>query len=239
MNRVVGIERGGNHTGVEAAIGALPPRSPAPDAHEQRFPRVDEVGPIRRDMEGPSHDVADEYRKAMRDLTASVTIVTTRCGNEIHGMTASAVCCVSLAPPLLLVCIAKSTRTHQLITKGRVFAVHLLHQAQRELADRFAGRLLDCDNRFHGLDVGQAVTGAPVLRDSLAYLDCRVTTAHDGGDHTIFLGAVEDVGRRELDRPLIYLQGAYVDLDGQPALASLRIAGDGDLPRSFVQGGQR
>jgi len=161
-------------------------------------------------MEGPSHDVADEYRKAMRDLAASVTIVTTRCGNEIHGMTASAVCCVSLTPPLLLVCIAKSTRTHRLIAEGGVFAVHLLLQAQRDLADRFAGRLIGCDERFNGLAYDHGMTGAPVLLDCLAFLECRVTAAHDGGDHTIFIGSVEDVGRREGGRPLIYFQGDYV-----------------------------
>jgi flavin reductase (DIM6/NTAB) family NADH-FMN oxidoreductase RutF len=169
----------------------------------------------------------------MRNLATAVTIVTTRWGDQIHGMTASAVCCVSLAPPLLLVCIAKSTRTHRLIAESGFFAVHLMHEAQRDLADRFAGRLLDCGDRFHGLDVGQAVTGAPVLWDSLAYLDCRVTAAHDGGDHTIFLGAVEDIGRRDLGRPLIYLQGAYVDHGEQPASAAPRGVGDGDPPLSL------
>ena len=194
----------------------------------------DALRPVADSAQG---DAAEDYRLAMRNLASAVTIVTTRCGDQIHGMTASAVCCVSLAPPLLLVCIDKSTRTHRLIAEAGIFAVHLMHEAQRELADRFAGRLLDCDDRFHGLDVGEAVTGAPVLWDSLAFLDCRVSAAHDGGDHTIFLGTVEEVGQRRCGRPLIYWQGAYVDLSGQPESASPRIGGRGNLSQSLGKGG--
>jgi flavin reductase (DIM6/NTAB) family NADH-FMN oxidoreductase RutF len=187
---------------------------------------------------GARADSAEDYRLAMRNLATAVTVVTTRCGSQIHGMTASAVCCVSLAPPLLLVCIAKNTRTHRLIEQAGIFAVHLLHQAQRDLADHFAGRFPENGDRFHGLDYVDAATGAPVLLDSLAYLDCRVTAAHDGGDHTIFLGAVEAIGRRELGRPLIYLQGTYVDLCGPTAYATIAGAVDDELPLSFARGGQ-
>jgi flavin reductase (DIM6/NTAB) family NADH-FMN oxidoreductase RutF len=153
----------------------------------------------------------DEFRLTMSRFAAGVNVVTVRLGDEIHGMTATAVCGVSLTPPLLLVCVIKCARTHTLIAKSGIFAVNLLRQGQRELADRFAGRCPDIADRFHGVAYRPQITGAPILDDSLGYYDCRVVATHDGGDHTIFVGQVEAAGRRGIGHPLIYHEGNYLD----------------------------
>jgi flavin reductase (DIM6/NTAB) family NADH-FMN oxidoreductase RutF len=152
----------------------------------------------------------NQIRLTMRAYASGVTIITARVGEEVHGMTATAVCSVSLAPPLLLVCVVRWARTHGLIAASGAFAVNLLHQGQRELADRFGGRRPDIADRFCGVGYHHAVTGAPILDDSLGYFDCRVVAAHDGGDHTIFVGQIEATGRTGARRPLIYHQGDYL-----------------------------
>lgn len=153
----------------------------------------------------------DRVRLTMRGFASGVTIITARAGDEIHGMTATAVCSVSLAPPLLLVCVVKSARTHGLIAASGFFAVNLLHQGQRELADRFGGRHPHIADRFCGVAYRDEVSGAPILEDGLGYFDCQVVAAHDGGDHTIFIGRIEATGRSGTGRPLIYHQGDYLN----------------------------
>ncbi len=152
---------------------------------------------------------SDEIRRLLRNFAATVTIITVRAGNEIHGMAATAVCSVSLTPPLLLICVFKNTRTERMIIEAGTFAVNLLHQGQDELADRFAGRRVDNADRFAGLAYGQAVTGAPIFGDSLGYFDCRVVGTHDGGDHTIFVAQIVATGCVSAGYPLCYHQGDY------------------------------
>ncbi len=177
--------------------------APGPDTYAHNRGCSDEgIGSARR----------DEFPLTMSRFAASVTIVTVRLGDEIHGMTATAVCGVSVTPPLLLVCVIKCARTHTLILKSGIFAVNLLHQRQRDLADRFAGRHPDIAERFRDVAYCRDATGAPILEDSLGYYDCRVVAAHDAGDHTIFVGQVEAAGRLHTGHPLIYHQGKYLVL---------------------------
>lgn len=153
-----------------------------------------------------------EFRRLLRQLAAHVMIITARLGDTVHGMTATAVCRLSVAPPLLLVCISKQASTHRLIAMSGIFAVNLLHQDQHELAERFAGRGPERGDRFAGVAYHGEVTGAPILDDSLGYFDCRLVTSHDGGDHTIFVGQVQAAGQLHVKRALIYHQSAYVAL---------------------------
>ncbi len=161
------------------------------------------------DRANPKQPANDSFSLTMSRFAAAVTIVTVRFCDEIHGMTATAVCSVSRIPPLLLVCVAKSTRTHELIERSRIFAVNLLHHEQREMAERFAGRSSHEPDRFLNVLYGHAITGAPILDDGLGYYDCEVVSAYCGGDHTIFVGQVVASGRGCVGRPLIYHEGSY------------------------------
>ena len=95
-------------------------------------------------------------------------------------------------------------RTHKIIEESQAFGVNILSEAQEEWGRRFAGKVPEGQDRFSGLDVITAVTGAPILPETLAWLDCRVSAGFDGGDHTIFLGEVLAVGAMSVGDPILY-----------------------------------
>ncbi len=150
---------------------------------------------------------AGDFKAALRRWASGVTIITARAGERVHGMTASAFSSVSAAPPLVLICAAKSSETHGVIAAGGNFAVHLLARGQEKLSELFADEERE-DLRFDGLEARTAVTGAPLLPGALAALDCRVTGSLEAGDHTIYVGQVEAVETRQGD-PLLYYAGGY------------------------------
>ncbi len=150
---------------------------------------------------------ADELKQALARRASGVSIVTTRAGDRVHGMTVSAVVEISLSPPLVLVCADKTSNTLPLIEESRVFAVNLLARDQAALSNRFASKQ-DEWRRFEGLEVDTGTTGAPLLRGVVANLDCRVVACHEHGDHVVYVGAV--VEARSFERPpLVYFRSCY------------------------------
>jgi flavin reductase (DIM6/NTAB) family NADH-FMN oxidoreductase RutF len=149
----------------------------------------------------------DQYRSVLGKWATGVTIVTSRAGERIHGMTVSDFAGVSLSPPLVMVCADKSSNTLTLIQEGRNFAVNLLASDQQALSNKFASKKEEW-TRFEGLDCGRGVTGAPLIPDALASLDCAVEAIHDAGDHQIVVGRVEAVVERDRP-PLLYFAGDY------------------------------
>lgn len=148
-----------------------------------------------------------ELKQVLSQRVSGVAIVTARSGDRIHGMTVSAFAEVSLDPPLVLVCAEKTSHTHPLIASGGVFALNLLAADQAALSNLFASKR-DEERRFVGLEYDTGATGSPLLRDTLASLDCRVRAAHDAGDHVIYVGEVLEC-RRAQREPLVYWRGAY------------------------------
>ena len=149
----------------------------------------------------------EELKNAYARWATGVTIVTARAGDRIHGMTVSAFNEVSLDPPLVLVCIDRTSSTHALIAEGKVFAVNILERGQADLSNLFASEE-DEGRRFVGLDYETGVTGAPLLAGTLASLDCRLTATHDAGDHFIFVGEVIDLRLFE-GEPLMFHDRTY------------------------------
>ena len=133
-------------------------------------------------------------RGVMRHWATGVAILTARHAGVAHGMTVNSFCSVSLTPPLVLVSIEQTVRTHGLVEGSGVFAVSFLRDGQAWISDRFAGRETENTDRFEGLPVFTAETGAPILADNIGYLDCRVTAAYPAGNHTIFVAAVAAAG---------------------------------------------
>src|SRR2546428_2102095 len=138
----------------------------------------------------------DVSRRAMGRFATGVTLITTRLGGELHGMTANAVASLSLDPMLVLVCVDKTADTHDILSKAGVFAVNILNKDQSYISNRFAKKEFDGAHGLDDLPHGFAATGAPIIQGALAYLDCRTITEHHGGDHTIFIGEVAEA--REL-----------------------------------------
>jgi flavin reductase (DIM6/NTAB) family NADH-FMN oxidoreductase RutF len=132
------------------------------------------------------------FKAAMAKLASGVTVVTTRVDDEDHGFTATSFTSVSLSPPLVLVCVMKSHRNHDFLLRSDHYAVSVLAEAQDDLGLRFASS--KTPNRFAGLALHRAVTGAAILPGALAWVDCRVRDVFEGGDHSIFVGEVLESG---------------------------------------------
>ncbi|MDA0637233.1 flavin reductase [Nonomuraea sp. MCN248] len=153
----------------------------------------------------------ESFRAAMAQWPSGVVVVTTGPEGAWHGMTASSFTSVSLDPPMVLVCLAHHTRTHRLITERGFFAVSVLGKDQVAIGRRFAGQEAVAD-RFAGGSWIPAKTGAPVLADAVAWLDCRVAHAYPGGDHTIFVGEVAEAATPRRVAPVLFHSRAWGQL---------------------------
>src|SRR5512139_2637438 len=128
---------------------------------------------------------ADQFKSALRCWASGVTVVTSKSGEHIHGMTVSAFSSVSADPPLVLVCANRSSLTHDIITGGQVFAVNILAADQQELSGHFASSKTEA-SRFEGVAWHAGQTGAPVIDHAPATLECTLRSAYVEGSHSIF-----------------------------------------------------
>ncbi|MFF6907685.1 flavin reductase family protein [Streptomyces sp. NPDC012389] len=138
----------------------------------------------------PGDIAADEFRSAMASLAAPVTVVTCYDATGTpRGLTASAVSSLSLDPPLLLVCLDRNSRTHDVLVSADAFALHLLGPENEALAKRFAG---PTDQRFTNVPLAAGPTShrAPQLADCALRLTCARYDVIEGGDHSILVGRV-------------------------------------------------
>jgi flavin reductase (DIM6/NTAB) family NADH-FMN oxidoreductase RutF len=146
----------------------------------------------------------DLFREALAQHASGVTVVTVSHAGQRFGFTASSFTSVSLDPPLVLVCAARTLDALAAIESVGAFAVNILGDHQHDLGLRFAGLLPDVTDRFDGIDALTSVTGSPLLPESLAWLDCRLHALHDGGDHRIVVGEVVDARVNRRGRALLY-----------------------------------
>jgi flavin reductase (DIM6/NTAB) family NADH-FMN oxidoreductase RutF len=151
-----------------------------------------------------------EFRKAMGSFATGVTVITVDHEGAVHGMTANAFTSVSLDPLLVLVCVDHRARTHAHLHARKRFGVNVLAENQRAISEYYArsGPTHERAEEEAGASFDRTAHGTPVLHDALAYLECRLHTAQDAGDHTIFVAEVEDVVVRDGD-PLLYFRGNY------------------------------
>jgi flavin reductase (DIM6/NTAB) family NADH-FMN oxidoreductase RutF len=153
----------------------------------------------------------DAFKQCLRRWVSGVTVVTSRAGDEIHGMTVSAFSSVSAEPPLVLICANRSSRTNGVIEAGGIFAVNVLARDQEELSGRFASSKTE-GSRFEGVAHRIGEHGAPVLEGALVSLECRVKSAYLEGSHTIYVGEVLAAHYADKE-PLVYFAGAYRKVD--------------------------
>ena len=172
--------------------------------------------------EGLEGDPALAFRRTLGMFATGVTVLTTRVGEQVHGMTANAFMSVSLRPPLVLVSIDRRARMGAQLHQGTRFGVSVLEARQTGLSDRFAGRVAD--------DLPEAtfelVHETPLVEGALAHLVARVVRSYWGGDHSLFLGQVE-FARYGEGRPLLFHGGRYERLISDPQVFSL-------LPRELL-----
>lgn len=193
-------------------------------------------------LDAPIDPVA--LRRAFGTFVTGVTVITTlEADGTPRGMTANSFTSVSLDPPLLLVCVAKSASSYAAFIAADCFAVNILHEGQVDVSATFASKAPD---KFLSVNHDRAHTGAPVLTDSLTWFDCSLHNAVDAGDHVILIGRVRAFGTSPT-APLGFCRGRYASVkDPLPTgwLAShgmiigyLIEAGDGLLLRADGKGG--
>lgn len=146
-----------------------------------------------------------QQRKIFGHFATGVTVVTTDGEGGPHGLTANAVASLSLDPPLVLVAVEKKAQTLGYLKQNRCFAINILRLDQEDISRRFA---TPGPKDFSDLKLRKAETTAPVLADSLAFVDCRIVEILPGGDHEIFVGEIL-AGEIHGGEPLLYYAGRY------------------------------
>ncbi len=132
--------------------------------------------------------------EALARFSYGIYILTSHRGEEKHGMIASWASQISHTPPLVMVAVRKNRRMHPIIKDAGSFALHVLDAEDKKVIGKF--KLPSPQERFEGIECGQMVTGCPIVKETVARLDCRLKTCLDAGDHTLFIGEVveADVG---------------------------------------------
>jgi flavin reductase (DIM6/NTAB) family NADH-FMN oxidoreductase RutF len=163
-------------------------------------------------MLSPAALDAADVRHALGHFASGVTIVTSISddGRPV-GSTASAFTSLSLDPPLLLVCLSRSSGTLAAIRRHSAFAINVLADGQQELSGNFARR--DAATRWEGVAYRHSANGSPWIEDVLAVLDCTLEHCLDGGDHEIVIGRLQalELAAEELS-PLLHYRGDYASV---------------------------
>lgn len=155
----------------------------------------------------------DGFRAVMGSFATGVSVMTTVVDGVPHGMTASAVASVSLDPPLVLVCVERAAEMASRVIDAGVFALSFLGEDQALLSTTFADPARpDGEAQFTGVPTGTAVTGARIVQGGVGWVDCRVWSVTDGGDHLIVVGEVVALDT-ETDAPLLYYRSGYGRFD--------------------------
>lgn len=146
----------------------------------------------------------------MGGFATGVTIITVDLEGEVHGMTANAFASVSLDPLLVLVCVDHTTRTHAHLHAKKRFGINVLCEDQRAISEYYARpeRTHENAEAEAGARFDRTQQGTPILHGSLAYLECKLHSAQDAGDHTVFIAEVEDVVVGD-GQPLLFFRGRY------------------------------
>ena len=152
----------------------------------------------------------EKWIEALSRLVHGIYVLTAAHEDKINGMIASWVSQVSYDPPLIMVAVHPNRYSHRLIVKGQAFALHVLSRDQKPFLARFKGP--DPRSKFSTLEWSRGKTGSPILKDCLAYLDCRLIHSLAPGNHSLFIGEIVDAKRMALGEPMSSLdyEGTYL-----------------------------
>lgn len=149
------------------------------------------------------------FRRALANFVTGVTVVTTtEDDGRPRGFTANSFTSVSLAPPLVLVCIGDTAASRAAFDRCEAFAINVLGEAQRPVSDIFASKAAD---KFAQVSWRPGRAGAPLIAGCLASFECAVHDRRQAGDHLLLIGEVAAFDAHD-GRPLLYGQGGYLPL---------------------------
>lgn len=147
------------------------------------------------------------YKAALRRLPTGISVVTSRDGDQVHGMTANTVTSVSIDPLLIAVSVARSARAHGFLERSGAYVVNVLAHDQGHVSEAFA--TLSDEQRWASVTTHAPGGGIPRIDGCTAWLQCRVWASFPGGDHTLYLGQVVDIELGEDRPPLVRWEGRY------------------------------
>ena len=137
---------------------------------------------------------------ALEKITYGIYVLTTKKEQEITGMIASWVSQVSFNPPRVMVGVRKNRYSHRIIKESSVFALSVLGKEDGKLVGKF--KAPTSEEKFQGVEWEAKKTGAPIIKETLAYMDCTLVNSVDAGDHTIFIGEIIDAGSLKAGLPM-------------------------------------
>lgn len=147
-----------------------------------------------------------KFRQVLGHFCTGITVITAIDDGEPVGFSCQAFAALSLDPPLVVFCPARTSTTWTRIAKAKLFTVNVLAEHQRELARRFGQT---GPGKFDGVAWSPDGAGSPVLDGVLTWAGCEVEAVHEGGDHHIVTGRVRELGEYENQRPLLFYRGRY------------------------------
>ena len=154
----------------------------------------------------------DEFRNSMARFATGVTVVTTVDDQgELHGMTANSFTSICLDPPLVLVCVDLRTNTHRFVQARGAFGINVLSDQQKEIGAYFARRPED----RHGEVTyrhRKSAKGLPLIEGSLVFFGCHVVDSQLYGDHTIYIGQVDEILLGDSGKPLLFYESRFISL---------------------------
>ena len=179
-------------------------------------------------MNAAESALADQqvYRDVIGRFASGVTVITTTVDGAPFGTTASAVSSLSLEPPMVLVCLNKSSDTQVALLKAGAFCVNILAEGQQDLAYQFARK----GDKFAGIPYDAGIDEVPVLSGTLAHLECRTAETVTGGTHTVFLAHVAVAAGHD-GAPLTYFRGRFGRLESVREEEAYRAVRDWVLTR--------
>ncbi|WP_216205838.1 3-hydroxy-9,10-secoandrosta-1,3,5(10)-triene-9,17-dione monooxygenase reductase subunit [Amycolatopsis aidingensis] len=166
----------------------------------------------------PAFDSA-RFRSVLGHFCTGVTVVTGLDGDQPVGFACQSFAALSLDPPLVLFCPARTSRSWRAIERAGHFAVNVLAAGQRAVSGVFGAR---GEDKFAAVEWSTVPSGAPLLHGALTWLDCELDAVHEAGDHYVVIGRVTTLGEIRDERPLLFYRGRYTVTepdgagDGQP-----------------------
>jgi 3-hydroxy-9,10-secoandrosta-1,3,5(10)-triene-9,17-dione monooxygenase reductase component len=167
-------------------------------------------------VEAEVEESSRKFRDVLGRFCTGVTVVTSMSEGAPVGMTCQSFSSVSLDPPLVLFCPAKSSRAWPRMQRAGYFCVNLLSHDQLELSNGFAAKGAD---KFAGVSWRPSATGAPLLDGVLGWVDCTIYAVHEAGDHYVVIGRVMDLGVEDAPHPLLFYRGRYARTEAQQDIA--------------------
>ena len=179
--------------------------------------------PLREGPVGPFPEGADEEgydklrRRVLWTMPYGLYVLGSRAGDRRNGMTLNWATQVSFDPKLLLVSVERGSVTHEMMLEGGAFALNIVDREDRAIVRKFTKPVeVDLEARtLNGFAFHDGRTGAPILDQAVAYVDCQIREHHDVGDHTMFVGEVIDAAfQKPEDTPVLRMEDTRMNYGG-------------------------